>query len=74
MVSGKGIIGLKYLGKDDIEQIVETAFSMRDIFVFIKRRFFKCNGEALDVRLNPRCEVWHCPSVIKSRALHKSIC
>ncbi len=31
MVSGKGIIGLKYLGKNDIEQIIETAFSMRDI-------------------------------------------
>lgn len=31
MASEKGIIGLKYLNKKEIEQIVETAFSMRDI-------------------------------------------
>ncbi len=31
MRSEKGIIGLKYLDKKDIEQLVETAFSMREI-------------------------------------------
>ncbi|MCL5277131.1 MAG: aspartate carbamoyltransferase, partial [Deltaproteobacteria bacterium] len=31
MISEKGIIGLKYLDKSEIEQIVDTAFSMREI-------------------------------------------
>ncbi len=31
MVPGKGIIGLKYLSRKEIEQIIETAFSMRDV-------------------------------------------